>query len=254
MRKPSPAPDDEDKESLKKRFAEAMKEVRGKWSEFRSGEWLLQLVQQSFASYAKNANAEYFKKKYKNDDKAFLIKKLTEVASKNAALLGAITGAAISTDEIVMVATGAEGGIGLPANIAIGAGSIMAEMWLLAKMQLQLVANIASVHEVALDPKDPEDILIILGYAMGGACSEMVGKAGMKIGGKAAGKIAGKVFSKELLASIKRIFAKIGMKILQRTIIKYVVPGASILIGGGWNYTSTRAIGKLADKHFSEMA
>ncbi|GJQ60974.1 MAG: hypothetical protein SCALA702_00270 [Melioribacteraceae bacterium] len=40
------------------------------------------------------------------------------------------------------------------------------------------------------------------------------------------------------------------MKILQRTIVKYVIPLASIGIGMGWSYMSTKTIGKIARKHF----
>lgn len=210
----------------------------------------MKLIQQSFSSYFKNANYEYFQDKYKSTDKDFLAKKLISVASRNAALLGGVTGAAISTDEIVTVATSGELGIGLPANIAIGAATLMGEILILAKIQLQLIANLSQIYEVQLDPNDPEDILIILAYAMGGVMAEAVGKAGMKIGGKVAGKVAEEIFKKELLAAMKRIFAKIGIKILQRTIVRYVVPGASIAIGAYWNYSSTKTIGKIAIKHF----
>ena len=35
-----------------------------------------------------------------------------------------------------------------------------------------------------------------------------------------------------------------------RTIIKYVVPIASIVVGSGWNYLTTKAVGKIARQHF----
>ena len=43
----------------------------------------------------------------------------------------------------------------------------------------------------------------------------------------------------------------VGIKILQKTIIKYAVPVVSIGLGATWNYISTKSIGKIAQKHFS---
>jgi hypothetical protein len=72
----------------------------------------------------------------------------------------------------------------------------------------------------------------------------------MKVGGKLAGRAAKAVFKKESLAALKRIAAKVSVKILQGTIIKYTVPVASIGIGIAWNYISTKIVGKIAIKHF----
>jgi uncharacterized protein (DUF697 family) len=185
-----------------------------------------------------------------NADK--IAKILISVASRNASILGALTGAAVSTDEILGIVTVGECGVGIPANIAIAIAALTTESILLVKFQIQLVANIAKVYRIALDPDDPEDILIILSYALGGSLADLAGKAGMKLGGRTAGAAAKKIISKELLAAMKQIFAKIGVKILQRTIVKYTIPLASIGIGTGWNYVTTRSIGEIAIKHFKE--
>ena len=50
----------------------------------------------------------------------------------------------------------------------------------------------------------------------------------MKIGGTLGGRAAEAVFSKDLVAFTKRVASKVGVKTLQRTIVKYVVPLASI--------------------------
>jgi uncharacterized protein (DUF697 family) len=121
---------------------------------------------------------------------------------------------------------------------------------MLMRIQLELVANLGKLYDAPLDPNDPEDILTILAYALGGAASEAAGKAGMHIGGRAAGLAAKTIFAKDVLALLKKISAKVGVKILQRTIVKYTVPIASIGIGTAWNYVSTKAVGRTAIKHF----
>ncbi|MEE8186100.1 MAG: hypothetical protein V3T99_00375 [Nitrososphaerales archaeon] len=242
------------KDDIKKQLAEAKRDYKevGGWSSFKSGRWLWQIIQKSFANYWNNANVEYFESKYGTNDKAKLAKKLIAVAAKNSAVLGGVTGAAISADEIVVISTGGGGGVGLPVNIAIAATAIGAEAILLIRFQLQLVANLGKLYSAPLDSDDPEDILTILAFALGGSAADAAGKFGMKVGGKLAGRGAKAVFKKETLAALKRIAAKVGVKILQRSIVKYTIPIASIGIGTGWNYASTKTVARIAIRHFEQ--
>lgn len=246
--------DMENKESLTEKLKSTKKEVEdlGGLSAFKNGDWLFRLVQKSFRNYWDRANPEYLRKKYPSKDDAFIIKKLTKIAAKNAALIGGVTGAVVSADEVVAVLTGAEGGVGLPANVAVAAMAIAGEAVLLVRFQLKLVANIGKIYNIPLDPEDPEDILTILAFAAGGSVAETAGKFGMKIGKKVTTMVVKEVLSREALAVIKRLFARLGIKIMQRTIMKYAVPLASIGIGSGWNYLSTRAVGKVAARHFEK--
>jgi uncharacterized protein (DUF697 family) len=246
------AEDEEDKESIKEQLKNAKAEIKelGGLSAFKNGEWLFRLVQKSFRNYWERANPEYFRSKYASRDEDFIAKKLTKVAARNAAIIGAATGAVVSTDEIVAFFTGGEGGVGIPANVAIALTAMASEAVLLLRFQLKLVANLGKLYGVPLDPDDPEDILTILAFAVGGSAAEAAGKVGMKVGGNLAKAVVKKYISKETLEALKRIGAKIGIKILQRTILKYTVPIVSVGIGTGWNYLSTRTVGKIAKKHF----
>src|SRR2546421_271044 len=83
-----------DNATLKRRVQEAagwVKEIG--WPAFKNDEWLPILVRKSFKSYYENASAAYFRRKYPGQTKDAIVKKLTIVAAKNAAILGAITGA-----------------------------------------------------------------------------------------------------------------------------------------------------------------
>jgi len=251
--------ENEDKNSLKKKLEDAMKEAKelGGWNSFKNGEWLFKLIRKSLRNYWEKGNAEYFKKKYKSNDEEFLYKKLVSITARNASLLGGVVGAAVSIDEILAIieaitapATGGGSTIPLPAQLGVAVAALTGEAVLLVKMQLHLVVNIGKIYKIDLDPDDPEDILTILAFAVGGSVAEEAGRFGMKVGSKIAAKSAKGIFKKETLEALKKIGSKLGVKILQRTIVKYVVPLASIGIGMGWNYYSTKAIGKIAKKHF----
>lgn len=244
------------KESIKKQLIDAKNDYSeiGGWESIKSEVWLLKIIEKSFASYIENANVKYFQNKYKTNDKDKLTEKLISVTARNTAILGGITGATISADEIAAIVTGGEGGVGLPANIAIAATSVGAETILLLRFQLQLVANLSKIHNVPLDPNDPEDILTILAFAIGGSLAEEAGKFGMKVGGGVAKNVVKTQINKETLAALKNFAAKAGVTISQRKIINYAVPLVSIGIGIGWNYVTTRTIGKIAVKQFQQRA
>lgn len=128
---------------LRAMLEEAKRDVEqlGGVAAFKTGEWVLPLVQKSFKNYFANANDEYFRSKYKTSDNTFITDKLIAVATSNATTLGALTGLAISGDELLTLFTGAEAGLGLPANIALAATAIAAEAVLFLKMQLQLLSS-----------------------------------------------------------------------------------------------------------------
>ncbi len=241
-----------EEESIKSQLGAAGREYQelGGWAAFRSGEWLFMLIRKSFTNYWERANAEYFQQKYGTMDPDALARKLTSVAAKNAALLGGAAGALVSADEITALVTGAEGGVGLPANLAVAATVIGGAAILLMRLQLQLLANLGKIYGVPLDPNDPEDILTIIAFALGGAAAEAAGNAGIKIGGRFAGYGVKQTFKKETLAALKRIAAKAGVRLLKRQLVNATIPVVSIILGGSWNFTATKTMAHVARRHF----
>ena len=243
---------DQEDEFCKEQINDAKKEVEklGGWKEFRKGNWLYNLVQKSIQNYMEKGNWEYYQKKYKSKDVEYVIGRLTNTTAKNAAIIGGIAGASMSTNEIVAFFTAGAGGVGIPANIGIAGAILSAEALLLARMQVHLVINISKAYKVPLDPDDPEDILTILAYMVGGSAAAAAGEFGMNVGAHVARQTIRGTLKGETLRILQRIGRIIGVKILQRTIIKYVVPIVSILVGGGWNYASTKSVSRIARRHF----
>ncbi|MEY2493394.1 MAG: hypothetical protein QOH24_2345 [Verrucomicrobiota bacterium] len=243
----------EPKATIVRWIAEARREIGklGGWGAFKSGEWLPNLVRAAFKAYYDNANPEYLRKKYPRASDKKIISKLTTIAARNAAIVGGITGAAVSIDEILaLIASAPTGGLNLPMQITAAATALACEAVVLIRIQLHLIAQIAKLLNVPLDPDDPEDLHTILGFALGGAVAEEAGKQVAKVAGGATRTFIKKKITKETLVTIKKWGAKVGIKVLQRSIIKFAVPLASIAIGSTWNYLATMRIGGIATNHF----
>src|ERR1700730_460643 len=152
-------------DAIRQQLKEVAIEVKelGGWSGFKSGEWLFQLMEKTFRHYSQNAAKESFPLEFPGRTRAEIAEML---------IAWAITGAAVSADELVGLFTAGEGVIGLPVNIVVAATAICSEVFFTARIQLQLVARLAALYGAALDPENPEDLLAIMNFAFGGAAAE----------------------------------------------------------------------------------
>jgi len=242
-------------DAIRQQLKEVAIEVKqlGGWSGFKSGEWLFQLMEKTFRHYSQNAAKESFPLEFPGRTRAEIAEMLIASASNKAALAGAITGAAVSADELVGLFTAGEGVIGLPVNIAVAATAICSEVFFTARIQLQLVARLAALYGATLDPeKNPDDLLAIMNFAFGGAAAEGLSKEAAKSGAKISAAVVGRYYAKrESFEVLKRFAKKLGYKLLRRSFVNGVVPGVSMLMGAVWNKRTTKTIGKNAVKFFS---
>jgi len=212
------------------------------FDEVKSGEWFISLLQKVFQAYDRNARATYFQQKYPGlppDDIADI---LTTVTVRYATIAGALAGAAATVDQIAALSSA-----GMTAGLFVGV--IGGEMLYLAQIQMRLVLDLSVVYDLQLDTEDPEDMLMIFGYALGVTPTGMLGK-GLQVATGAATKGAVKKYiSKGTLAAIKDLGRRLGFKILQKTILKYAVPVASAAVGSSYNYVTTKSVGKIAKAH-----
>ncbi len=226
----------------------------GGWAGLKSGTWFYEFARSTFRTCYARATPEYLQEKYPGEDAEFIADRLIRVAAKNAMLLGSVTGAAISADELAGLVTAGEGGVGLPANILLGLAALGAELVLLVKFQLQMVAGLARLYGVELDPDDPEDVLTVFLFALGGSLADQAGRLGMRVGARATRQMLERRMRRQMLAPWKLLGERVGAKLVSRSLVKYAVPMVSVGIGAAWNYTTTRALGRLARRHFQERA
>ncbi|PKN83989.1 MAG: hypothetical protein CVU46_15500 [Chloroflexi bacterium HGW-Chloroflexi-8] len=211
--------------------------------EVKSGEWFIGLLRKVIQTYDRNARAKYFQQKYPGlppDDIADI---LTTVTVRYATIAGAVAGASATANQIAALSSA-----GMTA--ALFFGSIGAEMLYLSQIQMRLVLDLSVVYDLHLDPEDPEDVLMIFGYALGVTPTEMVGKGLQIAAGAGAKGVVKKYISKGTLKSLQDFARRLGFKILQRTILKYAVPVASAAVGSSYNYATTKSVGRIAKAHF----
>ncbi len=234
--------------SLKSQVTSDMEEARQfaktmSLEDVKSGQWFVNLLTRVVHTYDHNAKATYFQCKYPGlppDDIADI---LTSVTVRYATIAGALAGAAATANQIATLSSA-----GMTAALFVG--TIGAEMIALSYIQMRLVLDLSVVYDLQLDPDDPEDILMIFGYALGVAPTEWVGK-GLQIAAGAGTKGAvTKYISKGTLKAIQDFARRLGFKILQRTILKFAVPAASAAVGSSYNYVTTKSVGKIAKSHF----
>lgn len=212
------------------------------FDEVKSGEWFIQLLRKIIQTYDRNARATYFQQKYPGLPSDEIADILTSVTVRYATIAGAIAGAAATANQIATLSSA-----GLTAALFLG--SIGAEMLYLARIQMRLILDLSVVYDLQLDPEDPEDVLMIFGYALGVTPTEILGK-GLQVAAGAATKGAVKKYiSKGTLKAIQDFARRLGFKILQRTILKYAVPVASAAVGSSYNYATTKSVGRIAKAH-----
>ena len=208
----------------------------------KSGEWFIHLLQKVIQTYDRNARATYFQQKYPGLPADEIADILTSVTVKYATIAGAIAGAAATANQIAALSS-----VGMTAALFLG--SVGAEMLYLAQIQMRLVLDLAVVYDLQLDAEDPEDVLMIFGYALGVTPTEMLGKGLIVAAGAAAKGAVKKYVSKGTLKAIQDFARRLGFKILQRTILKYAVPVASAAVGSSYNYATTLSVGRIAKAH-----
>ncbi len=243
--KGSRRPDDD---GVKARVSEGLDEAKQfaktlDMEQVKSGEWFVKLLQKVVRAYDRNARTEYFRQKYPGLPPDDIADTLISVTARYASVAGGVAGAAATSAQVSALGTA-----GMTAPLFLGA--IGAEMLYLARIQMRLVLDLSVVYDLQLDPDDPEDVLMIFGYAMGVAPAEMMGTVAIKAAGGGTKTLVKRYVSKNVLKAIQDFARKLGFKILQRTILKYAVPVVSAAVGGGYNYVSTRAVGGIAKSHF----
>lgn len=208
----------------------------------KSGQWFITLLQKVVQSYNRNARAEYFQQKYPGLPPDEIADILTSVTVKYATIAGAITGAAVTVNQI-----GALSSAGM--TIAVMAGAIGAEMVYLTRIQMRLVLDLSVVYDLQPDTDDPEDILMIFGYAMGVAPVGMLGKGLQKAAQGGTQRAIKKYVSKGTLKALQDFGKRIGIRILQKSVLKYTVPVVSAAVGSSYNYVTTKSVGGIAKNH-----
>ena len=117
-------------------------------------------------------------------------------------------------------------------------------------VQLQMISAIAVLG--GYDPKDDEVRTVAYICLTGESVSEALNKMGVKIGQKVGTKLIDKIPGKLLVKINQKLGGMIFTKFGTKGVINLcdLIPVVGGVIGGGFNYATTRKIGKIATKEF----
>lgn len=160
----------------------------------------------------------------------------------HATIAGGVTGAAVTSDQLLALPSGG-------ATLLVAAGAVGVEMVYLSYVQMRLVLDLAMVYGQRLDPDDPEDVLMVFGYALGAAPAEAIGKFAQRAAASGTESAVRRYIAKGTLETLQVYGRKLGLRILQRSVIKFAVPLASTAVGSSYNYLTTKSVGAIAKAH-----
>ena len=208
----------------------------------KDGSWYVSILKHIMKTYDKKVRAEYFQNKYMGLPPDEIADTLISVTARYAAVAGVITGSLTSSSQIAAIPSS-----GL--SLGVVTGAIGMEMVYLSVMQLRLVLDLCVIYKVPVNMEDPEDILRVIGYALGVSPTGLVGHGLQKVSKTLTERAIKKYISKATLDAIKNFGQIIGVKILQRSIIKYALPGVSMATASSYNYATTKATGRITKAH-----
>lgn len=206
----------------------------------KDGTWFNKFLMSCLGSYERKVmeqgGAAYLRGKYPGLPTDAIAGKLCELAEKNAAIAGGLSGATASA--AVLTA-----GVGLPAAIT----AVMAEVFYTVRLQLRLAFDLHLVYDIPLAADDPEELTRLFAVIYGVKVAE-VGGLGIKALGP---EVARAQLFRLIHGNTPLIQAaagtvlgpRIAKQVTQKAILKTAVPIVGVGISAGWNYATTRVMG-----------
>lgn len=210
--------------------------------ELRSGDWFAKLLTFSLQQYVTKVDADYFKAKYPDLPPDVVVDARIRLAANYAAIEGALSSTAYSS---AIAATIGSAGAASPLALPAGGATFAVDLAYTTYIQLQMTYDISVLYGIPLDIDDPDDTWKVVKLAFGIKVGESAGQGVMKGIPVVIRPVVKKIFSGSTLAAAKSL-PIIGKQLLQRNIIKFAIPGATIPITTVVNRYMTKAAGNRA--------
>ena len=214
--------------------------------DIKSGEWFAKLLHLALKKYRENVNAAYFLEKYPGLPPDAIVDRRIDLAQKYAALEGGSTAAAYTA--AVAATIGSQGGAS-PLTIPAALTAFAVDLGYTSLLQLRLAYDISVIYGKPLVYDDPEDLYDLLVLAFGIKVGEAFSDSLQKLSPEAVRILIKKTVTGSRLEWLKAL-PVVGKFLLQRNLIKMVIPVVGIGLGSGVNYFYTGSIGKRAKKMF----
>lgn len=218
--------------------------------EVRQGEWFARLLKYALDGYVDEVDADTFERMYPGRTVEEKIQARMELAASSASVAGAFTaGAYTGAVAATLGSRGAASTVALPA-----AGvSFVLDLLFVSNLQLRLAYDIAVISGVPLDLDDPEDLwrLIRVAFLPTGRATRWQSLA-------EGAPLAVRPFLRKVLtarpATTVTTLPGMGRLLLQRSALKFAVPGVGVPLSIAVNYWSTKVTGGHASTVFRREA
>ncbi len=218
--------------------------------DLKRGSWFGKLLTFSLARYVEKVDADYFRAKYPHLPPDAVVDARIQLAARYAGIEGGLSASAYTG---AVAATIGSGGGASPVTVPGAVASFAVDLLFVTQLQLRLAHDIAVLYGVPLDLDDPEDLWNLIRVAFVVKSGEM-GRGAVAKGVPAVIRpLVKKIFSGTTLATARSL-PVVGKYLLQRNIIKFAIPVASVPISTGVNYWSTKIAGRHARRVFRQEA
>ena len=218
--------------------------------DLKGGSWFAKLMTFSLARYVEKVDADYFRAKYPYLPPDAVVDARIQLAARYAGIEGGLSASAYTG---AVAATIGSGGGASPVTVPGAVASFAVDLLFVTQIQLRLAYDIAVLYGVPLDLDDPEDVWKLIRVAFVVKSGEMGRGAASKGVPAILRPLLKKIFSGSTLATAKSL-PVVGKYLLQRNIIKFAIPVASVPISTGVNYWSTKIAGRHATRIFRQEA
>lgn len=216
--------------------------------------WFWRQLLDVLHAQARDVDLEYFQGKYPGLPREEVARRRIRGAAGMAALVGFASGAAISISEAAALLSAWLGPVSIPVIAVAFPVSVLAfafELILVLRIQLRLAYDLFLLYELPTDVHNPEQAQEIVGVALGIKSAELAGQALQKVVPRVGPVLLRKamptgIVKRRLQDWVARRFTRQYARryVAQGVLIRALVPGIALATAAGWDYLSTRAIGK----------
>lgn len=219
--------------------------------EVRQGEWFARLLKLSLDSYVDEVDAAHFKALYPGLTAEARVRARIELAASSASMAGALTAGAYTGAVAAVLGTrGAASAVALPAAGA----SFVLDLLFVSSLQLRLAYDISVLTGVPLDLDDPEDLWRLIRGAFLPTGRPKRWDALAQGAPLAVRPLLLKLLRGRDAEDAARSLPAMGRFLLQRSVLKFAVPGLGVPLSIGVNYWSVTATGRQAAAVFGREA
>lgn len=240
-----------DEAAVRREIARLRQFVQGlSVADLRNGDWFAQLLTFSLGQYAKEVDADYFRRKYPHLPPDAVAQARVRMAARYASIEGGLSATAYTG---TVAATLGSGGSASSLTLPAGAVTFAVDLTYTSQLQLRLAHDIAVLYGVPLDIDDPDDLWRLIRIAFGIRAGEVGSNAALKAVPAVVRPLVKKVFSGSTLTAVKTL-PVVGKHLLQRNLIKFAIPAVGVPLSAVGNYWLTKIAGEQATRIFRHEA